>query len=137
MHRKVTSFALALLVALSLGASGCARGFRIQIPGFETAGVLGIWIWRAAADGARFERFARIQFGEREQDEAGVEYLPYTFTLDRASVTLQSPIERSSGAGGDAVTLQLVFPPQNSGTFKISSYNEVGDSPLSEGALVY
>jgi hypothetical protein len=135
MQRKIASLALALLVALSLGASGCARGFRIQIPGFEAAGVLGIWIWRAATESGRFERFARIRFGDRVEDEAGVEYLPYTFTLDRVSMTLQAPIERTGS--GDAVTVQLVFPPQTSGTFKISSYNEVGDSPLSEGVLVY
>ncbi|HVH07810.1 MAG TPA: hypothetical protein VNE71_17595 [Myxococcota bacterium] len=120
------------LAFVGLFAVACdLRGFRVQLPAFEDDQVRGLWIWKAAPDGA-FERFTQIEFGTlHEQD--GAEFLPYSMELNGESVTVDSPVERDAA---DNVTVGLFFGHEP-GSYKISSYNAAGESGLSAGTLTY
>jgi hypothetical protein len=135
MVRSRIRAALAALALLGLCSTACdVKGFRVQLPAFQTAEVLGLWIWRASPQTGEFERFAQIEFGSLVE-EGGSEFLPYSVTIAGSPVTFNARVTRPPAAPED-VTLSLAFGPAL-GTFKISSYNAVGESPLSEGTLVY
>ena len=124
--------ALAVLAALGLLAAGCeVRSFKVQIPGFDTDVVQGVWVWRQSATGD-FERFAQIRFTERVQSD-GYEIQRFAVSGTGGGFTLQSLIDRSGA--GDA-TLRLAFQ-RTPGLYKVSSYNAAGESGLSEGELVH
>jgi hypothetical protein len=126
MHRRGLRLALAALVALAVSAAGCeVRGFRIQVPGFESHGVLGVWVWRESPTTGEYERYELYQ---------GREFLWYSFPAAQGPMFLQTAIE--PGAEPDAVNLNLAFL-QVPGSFKVSSYNVSGESPLSAGTLTY
>jgi hypothetical protein len=132
LQRTSLRAALVGLAALCLLASGCdIRSFRIQVPGFDAQQIEGIWLWRQAPNG-EFQRDAEIRFTERATIGA-LEYQVFDFVSAQGGFTLQSLIKRPAGAPGDA-TLELALsgPP---GTFKVSSYNAAGESPLSAGQM--
>jgi hypothetical protein len=136
MQRRGLRLALAVLVALALSASACdVRGFRIQVPEFETKGVLGVWVWRESPTAGEYERYAQIQFGDRYEMYEGAEFLWYSFPAVQGPMHLQTTIEHDAG-DPDTVNLNLAFL-QVPGNFKISSYNASGESPLSAGTLTY
>jgi hypothetical protein len=136
MQRRGLRLAALALVALALAATGCeVRGFRLQVPGFDTMGVRGVWVWRESPSSGEYERYAQIEFGERFQLYEGAEFLWYSFPAVEGPMYLQTAIERAS-AGPDGVNLNLAFL-QVPGRFKLSSYNENGESPLSTGTLNY
>ena len=135
MVRSRIRAALAALALLGLCSTACdVKGMLVQLPRFETAEILGLWVWRASPQTGEFERFAQIEFGSIAS-EGDFEYLPYTVTIAGSPFTFNAPVERPDTAPED-VTLGLSFG-QAIGTFKVSSYNAVGESPLSEGTLVY
>ena len=126
--------ALAAAALLGLCAVGCnLRPFRVQIPSFETAQVKGLWVWRAGA-GGDFERFAQIEFGELANQD-GVEFLPYTIELEGTRLVFSTPVVRTPTSPED-VTLSISFRNEM-GSYKLSSYNAVGESALSDGTMVY
>ena len=136
MQRRGLRLALAAFVALGLSAAGCeVRGFRIQVPGFETKGVLGVWVWRESPTSGEYERYAQIEFGERFEMYEGAKFLWYSFPAAQGPMYLQTAIEAASAAP-DTVNLNLAFL-QAPGSFKVSSYNASGESPLSAGTLTY
>jgi hypothetical protein len=123
---------LATLAAVGMLAFGCdIRGFRVQIPGFDTQQIQGIWLWRQAESGD-FEKTVQIRFTERVTIGA-LEYQIYESSSPAGGFTLQSLIKRSTAAPGDA-TLELAFM-RVPGTYKVSSYNAAGESPLSQGQI--
>jgi len=135
MVRSRIRAALAALALLGLCSTACdVKGFRVQLPGFETTEVRGLWLWRASPQTGEFERFAQIEFGSIVA-EGDFEFLPYTVTIGGSPFTFNALVTRVPAAPED-VSLGLSFG-QALGTFKISSYNAVGESPLSEGTLVY
>jgi hypothetical protein len=136
MRRKSVRLALVALVAIGLGATGCdVRSFRVQIPGFESTGVLGLWVWRQDPDSGDFVRYAQIRFGNRFQMYQGAEYLWYTFPAAEGPMSLQTRLDRPSG-DPDSALLNLAFL-EVPGTFKVSSYTAAAESSLSEGVLIY
>jgi hypothetical protein len=136
MQRRGLRLALAALTALALSAAACeVRGFRIQVPGFETKGVLGVWVWRESPTTGEWERYAQIQFGERFELYEGVEFLWYSFPAAQGPMHLQTKIEYAAEEP-DTVNLNLAFL-RLPGSYKISSYNASGESPLSAGTLIY
>ena len=135
MQRRSLRLALAAFVALSLSAAGCeVRGFHIQVPGFDTMEVKGLWVWRESATPGEFERYAQIEFGDRFEMYEGAEFLWYSFPTAGGPMHLQTSIER--GPAPDTVNLNLAFI-EVPGTFKLSAYNDSGESPLSSGTLAY
>jgi len=135
MLRSRFRAAFAAIALLGLCSTGCElRAFRVQLPGFETAEVLGLWVWRASPQTGEFERYAQIEFGTVVDGE-GHEFLPYSLTIAGSPATLYSLVTREPTAPDDVV-LHLSFGSAL-GTFKLSSYNAAGESPLSAGTLVY
>jgi len=133
--RSRVRVAFAAVALLGLCSTGCElRAFRVQLPGFETAQVRGLWIWRASPQTGDFERYAQIEFGSVIESQ-GHEFLPYSLTVAGSPATLYTLVTREPTAPGDVV-LQLSFGSAL-GTFKLSSYNVAGESALSEGTLVY
>jgi hypothetical protein len=136
MRRKSVRLALVALVAIALGATGCdVRSFRVQIPGFDSTGVLGLWVWRQDPDTGEFARYAQIRFGNRFKIIGGAEYLWYTFPAVEGPMSLQSRLDRPS-EDPDSALLNLAFL-EVPGTFKVSSYTAEAESALSEGVLIY
>ena len=136
MQRRSLRLALAALVALALGAAGCeVRSFRIQVPGFENMGVLGIWVWRESPTTGEYERYAQIEFHNRFELYEGVEFLWYSFPAAEGPMYLQTAIEHAPEAP-DTVNLNLAFL-RVPGSFKVTSYNASGESPLSAGTLTH
>jgi hypothetical protein len=136
MQRRGLRLALAALTVLALSTAACdVRGFRIQVPGFETKGVLGVWVWRESPTTGEYERYAQIQFGDRYELYEGIEFLWYSFPAVQGPMHLQTKIEYAT-EDPDTVNLNLAFL-QVPGSFKISSYNASGESPLSAGTLTY
>jgi hypothetical protein len=118
-----------LVVALS----GCEyKQVTVRISDLEAAQVDGVRFWRLSETTGRFEpggevRFAHIAFRK------GVETLFYTVVQGNGatSLSLSSPVVRDP-AHPDRVTLQIWYPRiEEQGWFKVSSFNEVGDSSLS------
>ena len=72
--------------------------------------------------------------GERYELYEGSEFLWYSFPAAEGPMFLQTAIE--PGAEPGAVNLNLAFL-QVPGSFKVSSYNASGESPLSAGTLIY
>jgi hypothetical protein len=130
--------AFAAVAGLGLMTLGCeVRSFRLQIRGFDTFAVKGVRVYRLSPKTRRYERFAKIKFTERVRS-GGSEIQRYEVTSSLGSVTLQSKITRPPEAIGD-VRLDLAFPQVASNQpsrFKFTSYNALGESPLSAGALL-
>lgn len=132
--RSRTRSLLAALALLSLCSTGCqVKQFIVQLPGFESSKVLGLWVWRESPASGEFERYALIEFGKLVEAE-GHEFLSYSVTIAGTPFTLASGVERSPTPDDVVVSLSLGMV---GGTFKLTSYNAAGESPLSEGTLVY
>lgn len=132
--RSHTRTWLAALALLGLCSTGCqVKQFLVRLPGFESSKVLGLWVWRAAPGSAEFERYALIEFGKLVEAD-GFEFLSYTVTIAGRPFTLASEVERSPTPDDVEVSLSLGTVD---GVFKLTSYNAAGESPLSEGTLVY
>jgi hypothetical protein len=135
MRRKSVGLALVALVVIGLGATGCdVRSFRVQVPGFESMGVLGLWVWRQDPDTGEFVRYAQIHFDNVERYE-GAEFLWYTFSAAEGPMSLQTRLDRPA-EDPDSALLNLAFL-KVPGTFRVSSYTAAAESPLSEGVLIY
>lgn len=135
MVRSRVRAALAAVALLGLCSTACdVKGFRVQVPGFDSAQVLGMWVWRASPQTGQYERYAQIEFGTPVESE-GWEFLPYSVAIGGTLVNLTTVVSRDPSAPEDA-TLMLSFGSVT-GTFKVSSYNAAGESELSEGTLIY
>ena len=126
----------ALPMLLMLPATGCnLQQFRIAITDFESADVTGIWMWREDA-GGEFERNVEIQLGEPFV-EGGVEMVEYTMidAATQAEFQFAAPVVRDP-ANPDRAELDLFsLLWAEGGSYKASTYNEFGESPLSVQTL--
>ena len=135
MLRTRIRSSLAAFALLGLVTTGCeVKPFRVQLPGFEAAQVRGLWVWRASPGTGDFERYAQIEFGD-VIEEAGIELMQYSVTIGGNPLVFATRVKRAAESPEDVI-LHLSFGP-DAGTFKVSSYNAVGESALSEGTIVY
>ena len=119
---------------MGLLASGCdVKGFRVRLNNFVASETLGLWVWQRSPATGKFVRHSQIEFGDIYRS-GGQEYMTYTFTRAAQPMGLQTVVARSAG-NPDTVTLNLAFAA-GSGAYKMSSFNEVGESPLSSGTHV-
>jgi len=125
---------LGLMVCLA-GGMGCdLQWIRVTIPDFDSKGVTGVWVWRQSEQTGQFVRDTEIEIGDLVVAQNGLEIVSIVTTTgplgERAS--LPTGVERDA-ANPDRVTLSLGFTRLSApGTFKVSTYNDVGDSPLSQ-----
>ncbi len=134
MQKWTRVAARVLLAAALLPFFGCSLDFlTVRIPDFESKQVRGIWVWRRSEQTGQFVKDTQIVFGAIVKQTKG-ESLMYTTTYgplgERGSLptgVVRDPSNRN------IVTLELGFlrrsPP---GTFKVTTYNAIGDSPLSD-----
>jgi len=127
--------ALLGLMVCPAGGMGCAlRWIRVPIPDFDSKGGTGAWGWRQSEQTGQFVRDTEIEIGDLVVAQNGLEIVSIVTTTgplgERAS--LPTGVERDA-ANPDRVTLSLGFTRLSApGTFKVSTYNDVGDSPLSQ-----
>ncbi|MCP5066884.1 MAG: hypothetical protein GY946_09980 [bacterium] len=135
MGRTLRFFGLALLLATRTLATGCnPRPPHIEIPDFEDSQVVGLTIWRV--DAGQPEDVAAITFGSFSTYDLGtgiVEVIEYNVTqIDGTELTLFTEVTRDASKPG-GIEVHLLFPKgTSSGFFKVSTFNAIGSSPLSE-----
>lgn len=120
-------------LALPLSACEMVR-VTVVIPSFDSAGVEGVTFWRAANDG--FEEDGQLVF-EGTEFRNGHEVVRYRFRScdgDLGRVSYEAPVERPA-SDPDVVVLQLHYPRRaEPGTFRVSTFNHAGQSPLTDTA---
>ena len=145
MQRSIHRSACAVLALIALSLTGVMTQcpwykLSVEIPDFETSQVQGLDLWRADDEVSQiYSEAGRIVFGDRFFED-GSEKLEYMM-LDSQNQPLEcwgsATVIREAG-NDDAVTLQFIFagwtePP---GWIRASSFNAVGESELSEQAIV-
>lgn len=137
MHRRTSRAASALLLlTIGLYATGCdILGFRVRLNEFGAKKIEGLWVWQKSPATGKFIRHSQIEFGSIFRS-SGKEFLSYTFTTGEEPIGLQSSVVRSS-TNPDTVTLNLAFLAVGSGVYKVSSFNQAGESALSSGTIVH
>jgi hypothetical protein len=145
MKRRIHRSACAVLALLALSLTGAAtscswKPLIVEIPDFEASQIKGVQLWRGEEETSQSVTEAgRIVFGECFLLN-GWESLDYTL-LNAAG----EPLEVSAPAavvrgedGSDAVTVYFALgawdvPP---GWIRVSTFNEVGESDLSDEAVL-
>ena len=131
----------ALLLAaalLALGIQGC-KWFEItvKIPDFDSRQVQGVWMWRKDPATGRFERAGQILFQPpAASGTVGAEELQYLVVQpDGAVFPLRAPVGRDRTTP-DRVTVRLWYARYlDPGEYRVSTYNDSGESPLSTQSL--
>jgi hypothetical protein len=122
--------ALAILV-FALPLSGCEFGtLVVQVPDFDSKQVMGVTLWSTPPSGTP-QRALDVEFVGTRVDEQGVEVIGYSYAVGGRPLEVWVPLHRDR-ANPDRVTLLFDALPVAAGVrYRISSFNEAGDSPLS------
>lgn len=141
MHRKIRRltalFGLGICLVAGLGCD--LQWLTITIPDFDSKQVKGVWVWRLSEQSGQYVRDTAIEFTVPTLNIDGIEFLRMETTMgplgERA--TLPTAVERDSG-NPDRVTVTLGFTRLSApGVFKVSSYNQSGDSLLSTASAQF
>jgi hypothetical protein len=135
-------FVLAALVALFLPVlSGCEiKSLTVQIYGWDTYQIQGVWLWRWNTVSKTYERDNGIQF-LRDRSTAqyaqgfppGTELVVYTYAAGAGEMATR--VERDP-RDPDLVTLRVWYLRfSDAGDFKASTYNAAGESELSPNSI--
>jgi hypothetical protein len=137
VHRRTSRAASALLLlTIGLYLTGCdILGFRVRLKEFSAKKIEGLWVWQKSPATGKFVRHSQIEFGPIFRS-SGKEFISYNFTTGAEPMGLQSSVVRSS-TSPDTVTLNLAFLAVGSGIYKVSSFNQAGESALSTGTLFH
>lgn len=129
--------ALALLCLVSL--SGCGwKHFTVVIPDFDSNQVAGVSVWRLEPSAGSYVRVGRIDFVSTEITN-GIERVTYRISNfgTPESITPFASLWRSQ-SDPDTVTVRFEFMSRSlPGTFKVSTFNAFGDSPLTAESMVW
>lgn len=137
MQRSIRRTAVFVLAALALCLGGCElKSFKVWIPDFDSSQVRGVWIYQQGISGA-YERLMQLVFTEPFYKD-GEEILAYTVDgfvdEDGAQIHVETPLARNP-ANPDEVTIELWFPCDPPAAIRVSTYNAVDESPLSDEAM--
>jgi hypothetical protein len=130
MHRTLRRTSWPALLALALSFFGCAPSWlTVVIPDFSSNQIQGVWIWRLSPATNQYQRDTLVQF-------QGVTLLAAGPTLAYATYSSQGALTLTTGlvqnpVHGDTVQLTLGFERGAPGVFRVSTFNAVGESPLS------
>jgi hypothetical protein len=140
MHRTRRRRAQRLVASalLLLPMSGCATSWlTIEIPGFGD--VQGIWLWRLSEATGLYEREGRVDISAAYQSPDGEE-VDYVESCASGPIgkAHQATLARSASDPTD-VTLQLFYMSCDGlgGTYKVSAYDPLGESPLSSTTISF
>ncbi len=130
---RLASLLLLLFVTLPLG--GCRwQSVRVVIPDFASADVLGLRLWRESPTTGEFEPDGEFRFTGSGEAAGGVRNVFYTFVPRAGSFEL--PIGTTALLTGDLLLLELHYPTGAApALYRISTWNEAGESALSTAAL--
>lgn len=130
MHRFLRHALLLALAALALPVLGCNPSWlTVEIPDFASKQIKGVWIWRLDPETHQYERDTLVRF-EGVTWVSTRPILSYFTYAQQGGISLTAGVERDH-ANPDHVTLTLGFERGAPGVFKVSTWNAVGDSPLS------
>ena len=135
MRRWLHVVGLAALALLPL--QGCSLSyFTIAIPDFESKAVQGVWLWRLSPTTGTYERDTQFVFVATEAVD-GSELLTYSAVPGDGAPPVQiSTYLTRDGQDPDRASLQLIYTRSSgTGSYRASSYNQLGDSPLTDEAI--
>lgn len=133
MRRAIRRAFAITLCALALPISGCDLSFlTVRIPDFDSKKIRGIWISRRSETSGQYVHVSKVTF-QTLTTVSGSTILSYLSVVgplgESASLTTGLQRDRSNP---DIVTLKLGFQRLAApGLFKVSTFNQVGESPLS------
>jgi len=133
---RALALSLALLSISVLG--GCTlKELPIKLVGFGYGNVDGVWLWQLSPSDGHYVRTCRVSFSNSYYRQ-GVEYVSYTeycLSGDANKGELEAQVVRSPSDPTSA-TLQLVITlPEALSTYRASSFNSAGESPLSSSSV--
>lgn len=135
---RLRRLSLAAMFSFCLPLSGCDASLEIvsiRILDFDTSAIEGASIWRLSEASGVFERVSDVPF-TRAILESGEEALSYPVADDAGrEFTLWAAFERDPADPGIATVRFVWRRSTDAGTFKVSTFNAVGHSPLSEGVI--
>lgn len=133
MRRRNNWIAVLAMLPMVVSLTACdAVGFRILIPDYDASNVSGLRLWTEDASGFT-ERIA-LTFDETVEATVG-EVVMYGFMVDGEDlgVTMPALVQRDAE---NRVTLSINLLTFAGGQeYRISTFNEFGDSPLAEGSF--
>lgn len=136
MTRFRRAVQLVAVAALLLTLAGC-KWFEVsvQITDFDSKKVSGLWMWRKDEATGQWQRAGQIVF-EPTSTSASAKQLEYVLVGDGGTaLPMKAPIERDAKVP-DKVKLKLWYARYlEPGQYRISSYNQAGESPLSPEVL--
>jgi hypothetical protein len=138
MKRSIQRAAVLALAAIALCLGGCElKSLKIRIPDFDSKQVRGGWIYQLSENSREFEKMAHVAFVE-PFDREGAEGLTYTVDgfvdAEGNQVHIETQVVRNP-ENPDQVTIQFWFPCDQPIVIKVSTYNAIGESPLSDETL--
>ncbi len=138
MERSIQRAAILVFVAIALCLGGCeVKSLQIWIPDFDSSQVRGVWIYQFSETSGEFEKMLQLVFTE-PFDKEGTEVLTYTsdefMDGEGSQVHVETQVVRNP-ENPDEVTLELWFPCEPPIAIKVSTYNAIDESPLSDETL--
>ena len=140
MKRSIHRAACVAFVLLASILSGCQwKQLVVEIPDFDANLIEGVQIWRAdEAQSPSFSELKRIVFlGSHVQNGTElIEYMLLDAQNQPAEYTYSAKMVRGAEGVGSA-TVHFVFPtwPHREGWIRVSSFNPIGESDLSDQAV--
>lgn len=140
MRPRIRAWAASVLLVLTLlPMSACnLNTLKVRIVDFDTSEVLGIRLWHLSTDTDTYEPHGEILLTEPYVKD-GREVLEYQMVYDDGTVVSAGLITEvfRHADDPDIVELQVLPPVSSLGTFKLSAFNDAGESGLSVQTAVF
>jgi len=137
MQRSIRRAAVFVSAAIALCLVGCEiKSLKIWIPDFDSSQVRGVWIHQLSQSG-EYQKVLQVVFQEPFH-RGGAEFLHYTaegFVEEEGQQIYGEAEVVRNPENPDEVTLELWLPCEPPIAIRVSTYNEVDESPLSDEAL--
>ncbi len=134
MSRRLRGVCVALGLLALVVLPGCdVRMVKVVIPDFETAQVEGVRVFRLDDTTGQPVDAGVLRFGSTSFDEKGREFVDYVLTTPAGEeiTGLVSGLVRDA-ANPSQVTVVLFFKIDETGWYKVATFNGAGTSALSQ-----
>jgi hypothetical protein len=135
MSLRKHAFTLLAVSLLLFTVQGC-KWFEvtIRIPDYDSRKVQGVWMWRKDVATGQWQRAGQIVF--QSSTSPGSQELSYlVIQPDGTQLPLKAPIERDPKAPDQATVRLWYSRALDPGEYRVSSYNQSGESSLSPQSL--
>ncbi len=133
MARSLRALSFCLLALLAFPMAACdVSPVTLMIPDFDSAQVDGITFWRLDGATGQYAEEMSVVFTD-VRVEGSQELVTYHFTtpaVGDTGVWAEGVLTRDA-VDPDVVTVELHYLHPSPGVYKVSTYNAVGDSPMS------